>query len=104
MTSGERMLMRIFSLLLLMLLTTLQYRLWVSEDGFREVRRLERRVETQVTENQLLKDRNTQLNAEVEDLKSGFSALEERARSDLGMVGSDESFYLFGSAEADPGE
>jgi cell division protein FtsB len=96
--------MRILTLLLLMLLTTLQYRLWVSEDGFREVWRLEGRAEAQAAENQRLKDRNAQLDAEVEDLKSGFSALEERARSDLGMVGSDESFYLFGSAEADPDE
>lgn len=98
------MLMRILTLLLLMLLTTLQYRLWVSEDGFREVWRLEGRGQAQAAENQRLKDRNAQLDAEVEDLKSGFSALEERARSDLGMVGSDESFYLFGSAEADPDE
>jgi cell division protein FtsB len=96
--------MRILTLLLLMLLTTLQYRLWVSEDGFREVWRLEGRGQAQAAENQRLKDRNAQLDAEVEDLKSGFSALEERARSDLGMVGSDESFYLFGSAEADPDE
>ena len=96
--------MRILTLLLLLLLTTLQYRLWVSEDGFREVWRLEGRGQAQAAENQRLKDRNAQLNAEVEDLKSGFSALEERARSDLGMVGSDESFYLFGSAEADPDE
>ncbi len=98
------MLMRILTLLLLMLLTTLQYRLWVSEDGFREVWRLEDRVEAQAAENRHLKDQNDQLNAEVEDLKSGFSALEERARSDLGMVGSDEDFYLFGTAEADPKE
>ena len=98
------MLMRILTLLLLMLLTTLQYRLWVSEDGFREVWRLEDRAEAQAAENRHLKDQNDQLNAEVEDLKSGFSALEERARSDLGMVGSDENFYLFGTAEADPKE
>jgi len=98
------MLMRILTLLLLMLLTTLQYRLWVSEDGFREVWRLEDRAEAQAAENRHLKDQNDQLNAEVEDLKSGFSALEERARSDLGMVGSDENFYLFGTAVADPKE
>ncbi len=98
------MLMRILTLLLLMLLTTLQYRLWVSEDGFREVWRLEDRVEAQAAENRHLKNQTDQLNAEVEDLKSGFSALEERARSDLGMVGSDENFYLFGTAEANPKE
>ena len=98
------MLMRILTLLLLVLLTTLQYRLWMSDDGFREVWRLENRVQAQAAENQQLQERNAQLNAEVEDLKSGSSALEERARSDLGMVGSDEYFYLFGTAEADPKE
>ena len=98
------MLIRVLVLLLLVLLTMLQYRLWLSEDGFREVWRLESRVEAQAADNQRLKDRNAQLDAEVEDLKSGFAALEERARSDLGMVGSDESFYLFGTAEADPEE
>ena len=76
----------------------------MSDDGFREVWRLENRVQAQAAENQQLQERNAQLNAEVEDLKSGSSALEERARSDLGMVGSDEHFYLFGTAEADPKE
>ena len=96
--------MRILLLMLLLLLVMLQYRLWVSEDGFREVWRLESRVETQAFDNEALKDRNAQLDAEVEDLKIGFAALEERARFDLGMVGSDESFYLFGADEADSEE
>ena len=98
------MLVRIIALLLLVLLITLQFKLWVSEDGFREVWRLEDRVAAQAAENQRLRERNAQLDAEVEDLKSGFAALEERARSDLGMVGEDESFYLFGTDEADPKE
>lgn len=96
--------MRMLLLILMLLLVMLQYRLWVSEDGFREVSRLESRVETQAFDNEALKDRNAQLDAEVEDLKIGFAALEERARSDLGMVGSDESFYLFGTDEADSEE
>ena len=96
------MLLRTLAVLLLMLLIILQHRLWVSEDGYREVRRLENQVEAQAADNQRRRERNAQLDAEVEDLKSGFSALEERARSDLGMVGSDESFYLFGTAGTDP--
>ena len=96
--------MRFLLLMLLLLLVMLQYRLWVSEDGFREIWRLESKVETQAFDNEALKDRNAQLDAEVEDLKIGFAALEERARSDLGMVGSDESFYLFGTDEADSEE
>ena len=96
--------MRILVLLLLLLLAMLQYRLWVSEDGFREVWRLESRVEAQAADNEDLKDRNAQLDAEVKDLKIGLAVLEEHARSDLGMVGPDESFYLFGADEADPEE
>ena len=96
--------MRFLLLMLLLLLVMLQYRLWVSEDGFREIWRLESKVETQAFDNEALKDRNTQLDAEVDDLKIGFAALEERARSDLGMVGPGESFYLFGTDEADSEE
>ena len=96
--------MRFLLLMLVLLLVMLQYRLWVSEDGFREIWRLESKVETQAFDNEALKDRNTQLDAEVDDLKIGFAALEERARSDLGMVGPGESFYLFGTDEADSEE
>ena len=74
----------------------LQLRLWVSEDGFAEVRRLSAQAETRRLENQALADRNARLAAEVRDLKRGDSALEERARSDLGFVSPDESFYIIG--------
>jgi cell division protein FtsB len=77
----------------------LQTRLWLSDDGWSEVVRLRNSVATQQTENERLAERNARLHAEVTDLKGGFAALEERARSDLGMVGKDESFYLFVPAE-----
>jgi cell division protein FtsB len=91
---------RILALTLFVLLLALQARLWISEDGYREVARLEDSLMRQSDENAFFKERNAQLDADVEDLKSGFTALEERARADLGMVGPNESFYLFGQAES----
>src|SRR5499427_10413199 len=71
----------------------LQYRVWFSEDGVREVGRLKQAVARQQAENEQLTDRNRQLAAEVRDLKTGMEALEERARSDLGMIARNETFY-----------
>jgi cell division protein FtsB len=71
----------------------LQYRVWFSEDGVREVARLNQAVATQQAENEALAERNKQLAAEVRDLKTGMEALEERARSDLGMIARNETFY-----------
>jgi cell division protein FtsB len=71
----------------------LQYRLWLSGDGVREVTRLSQAVQRQSTENDELNARNQQLVAEVADLKSGMTAIEERARSELGMIGRNETFY-----------
>jgi cell division protein FtsB len=71
----------------------LQYRLWLSADGVREVSRLSDAVEAQKAENGELTERNQQLIAEVADLKAGMSAIEERARSELGMIGRNETFY-----------
>ena len=71
----------------------LQYRVWLSEDGVREVARLQHAVATQRAENDQLAERNRQLAAEVRDLKTGMDALEERARSDLGMIARNETFY-----------
>jgi cell division protein FtsB len=71
----------------------LQYRIWLSPDGVREVARLQRAVTAQHGENDALSERNRQLAAEVRDLKTGMDALEERARSDLGMIAHNETFY-----------
>lgn len=71
----------------------LQYRVWFSEDGVRGVSRLQQAVATQRSENEQLAERNHQLAAEVRDLKTGMDALEERARSDLGMIARNETFY-----------
>jgi cell division protein FtsB len=95
--------MRILSVILGVFLVLLQYRLWVSDQGEREVRRLTQAVEAQAAANAEQRERNRQLLAEVTDLKVGLTALEERARSELGMVGNSETFYqIVSSATAAP--
>ena len=79
--------------LLLVLLVALQARLWLSDSGLREVWRLREQVREQVNENSQLALRNAVLEAEVADLKSGLAAAEERARTDLGMIGEQETFF-----------
>ena len=85
--------MRPLIIILAFALAVLQFRLWVADGGFREVWRLEAQVEARTDENRQLADRNAALAAEVQDLKSGLAAAEERARSELGMVLPGESFY-----------
>jgi cell division protein FtsB len=71
----------------------MQGQLWLSEDGFRKTRHLRDAVQKQHAQNQYLRDRNTSLEAEVINLKEGRAAAEERARTDLGMIGKNETFY-----------
>jgi cell division protein FtsB len=85
--------MKWLALSLFAALLLLQYRLWMSGDGVREVWRLRSAVAVQQSENARLSERNRQLGAEVHDLKQGYAALEERARTDLGMVAGNETFY-----------
>ncbi len=80
------------SLILLLMLAGLQLKLWVS-GGMRDVWRIELAVRHQEAENAKQQARNEQLAAEVSDLKEGAEAIEERARSELGMVKNDEVFY-----------
>jgi cell division protein FtsB len=96
------MLMRGVAVTLVVILALLQLRLWVSEDGFRGVAQLRGQVGTQRAENRQLADRNRRLEAEVADLRQGFSALEERARSDLGLIGPNESFYIYSGRKDSP--
>ena len=91
---------RLLAGLLLGMLALLQVRLWVSSDGFSEVSRLRNQVVLQSWENEQLAGRNRRLEAEVGDLKRGFTAVEERARSDLGLISPEESFYVFGDSQA----
>ena len=85
--------MRALLAILLLILVLLQLKMWFGEGSFRDVRRLEQRVEQQALENEALALRNRELQAEVEDLRQGLEAVEERARSELGMIKEDEEFY-----------
>lgn len=85
--------MRLFIIALLVLLALLQYRLWFSPGGLLEVRQLEEVKQNLVDENERLRGRNAFLAAEVVDLKQGLEAIEERARSEMGMIKSGEVFY-----------
>ncbi|MFN2309926.1 MAG: cell division protein FtsB [Gammaproteobacteria bacterium] len=80
-------------LILIVLLLGTQYRLWVGRGSLAEVRDLQRAVDAQREENARLAERNATLEAEVSDLKQGLEAVEERARSELGMIKDDEVFY-----------
>lgn len=95
----------VWLLLLVLLLGWLQYRYWLGEGSSGEVSALRSQVEHQRRENDGLRDRNDALAAEVEDLKSGEAAAEERARSELGMIKPGEKFYRVvesGAAESLP--
>jgi cell division protein FtsB len=85
--------MRIFAAVLAITLILLQGRLWLSDRGLREVSGLELSVDAQRAANQSQGEHNRQLAAEVTNLKVGLTALEERARSELGMVTASETFY-----------
>lgn len=79
--------------ILLTALVVLQYQLWQGDRGMPGVHRLETAIASQREENARLEDRNRRLGAEVLDLKEGLEAVEERARTNLGMIGRDEIFY-----------
>lgn len=85
--------MRWYIAALAALVMLLQYHIWLSPDGSREVLRLRSAVAEQLAENELLVRRNQQLAAEVRNLKQDFQALEERARSELGLILPTESYY-----------
>ncbi len=79
--------------LLIGLLLLLQYQLWLGDGGIRELRALKRSIEIQNVENEKLRRRNARLEADIEDLKHGLEAVEERARKDLGFVKKGETFF-----------
>ncbi len=85
--------MRWISLIFVALILLLQYPLWLGKGGWLKVWDLDRQVEAQKQVNQQTQTRNAVLDAEVRDLKQGTEAIEERARSELGMVKRDEIFF-----------
>jgi len=84
---------RYLAILLALLFILLQYDLWFGEGSITAAWLLDKSIETQQNQNMRLKERNQALDAEVKDLKSGMQAIEERARSELGMTKEDETFF-----------
>ena len=85
--------MRVVTLILAVILLLLQYPLWLGKGSWLKVWDLNRQLEAQQQANQQAQARNALLDAEVRDLKQGTEAIEERARSELGMIKRDEVFY-----------
>ena len=85
--------MRLLTLALVTLIALLQYPLWLGKGSWLRVWEVDQQLRAQRETNQKLQARNAALDAEVRDLKQGFDAIEERARSELGMVKQDEIFF-----------
>ena len=84
--------MKTIIIVLTVLLVLLQFKLWFGDASVRDVIVLKKSVKEQQAKNDQVKQRNAVLAAEVEDLKTGLEAIEERARSELGMIKKDETF------------
>ena len=85
--------MRVLALAFVALILALQYPMWLGKGGWLQVRESDRQLAAQREANAKLKMRNDALDADVRDLKTGSEAIEERARSELGMMKSDEVFF-----------
>jgi cell division protein FtsB len=84
---------KVLVVILIALLALLQYRLWFGPGGYTDINQLEQRLELQQQENASMLNRNDELRAEVEDLRERLDAVEERARSELGLIREGEEFY-----------
>lgn len=89
-------------ILLLLVLAGLQYRLWFGDGSWEQIVYLQREIERQKSVNQGLSDRNKILENEVRDLKNGMGSIEERARSELGLIKDGETFYLLIDTDKQP--
>ncbi len=85
--------MKFLTLALVSLIALLQYPLWMGKGSWSRVWEVDRQLRAQRDTNQKLQQRNAALDAEVRDLKQGLDAIEERARSELGMIKQDEIFF-----------
>lgn len=92
--------MRWLTLILIALIVALQYPLWLGKGSWLKVWEVDEKIAAQNKVNGELRARNQSLDAEVRDLKQGYDAIEERARSELGMIKNNEVFYQV--LEGDP--
>lgn len=84
----------IFLTVLLLTLVCLQFRLWIGESSFAHVNDLRSEIELRTAENEVRRQRNDVLKAEILDLKHHLSAVEEISRSELGLIRKGETFFL----------
>lgn len=91
--SGIVTIMKWVALTLLVILASLQYRMWFGQTSFREIKQQEARAELVKSENAELALRNQKILAEIHDLREGTDAIEERARYQLGMIKEGETFF-----------
>jgi cell division protein FtsB len=85
--------MKLLSVALIALIALIQYPLWLGKGSWMRVWEVDRQIKSQRDKNAKLQVRNAAMDAEVRDLKQGFDAIEERARSELGMIKQDEIFF-----------
>lgn len=85
--------MKLFRNLLIVIFVLLQYRLWFGDNAYSEYQSLSGKVTQLESANQELKLRNKIMLADIEDLKSGIEAIEEKARNELGLIKQNEKFY-----------
>ena len=85
---------RFFIIILIVFFLMIQFDIWFKDDGFYRVKELEQMIGSQIEENERLKLRNEQLEREIDELKSGTESIEEKARTDFGMIKEGEEFYL----------
>jgi cell division protein FtsB len=93
---------KILALVFVALILALQYPVWLGKGGWLTVRELDRQLSAQRETNAKLEARNKALDADVRDLKSGYEAIEERARNELGMVRGDEVLFQLQPAGSRP--
>ena len=87
--------MRYLAWIFVALIAALQYPMWLGKGGWLQVCEYDRQAALQRAANAQLQQRNAALDADVRDLKTGYEAIEERARAELGMVKQDEVFFQF---------
>jgi cell division protein FtsB len=85
--------MKLLTLALVALILLIQYPLWLGKGSWLRVWEVDQQIRAQRETNRRLQERNSGLEAEVRDLKVGLEAIEERARSELGMIKRDEIFF-----------
>jgi len=86
--------MKFIALLLVLFLVMMQVNIWLTKDGYSRVAEIKELIQDQQKENNEMVSRNSQLKEEIKDLKDGYSAIEEKAREDIGMIKEGEEFYL----------